>query len=173
MSFLIKKCPWLILLITFLLSGCGFHLQDKTEVPKQFKTMSLYSLEPYSALVRDVKYALKINGVNLVDATDDVSVPSLRLMQYEISRNTVSVYQDGKAAEYQLILDVDAQVVIAGKDIYPIKVKIFRSFFDNPAAALAKDTEQNLIKNEMYSQAAEQLIRKLKAVNVTDQKSTQ
>ena len=63
---------------------------------------------------------------------------------------------------------IQAQVVIAGEQIHPITVRIFRTFFDNPAAALAKTVEQNLIEDEMYKQAAKDIIRKLKAVDAAN-----
>jgi len=62
-------------------------------------------------------------------------------------------------------------VIIAGDDVYPITIKIFRTFFDNPETALAKNTEQNLIEQEMYRESATQLIRKLRSINIIDHKN--
>ncbi|MDF7667297.1 LPS assembly lipoprotein LptE [Orbaceae bacterium ESL0727] len=157
-----------LLAISTLLIGCGFHLQYDTEVPPQFKTMSYISYDPYGQLSRNIKEILSDNKVNLLNNDTSGKYPSLRLVKSKLTRDTISIYQDGKAAEYQLVLTVEAQVVIAGKDIYPINVRIFRTFFDNPATALAKTTEQSLIEQEMYKQAAKQLIGKLKTIRTTN-----
>ncbi|GAA5104814.1 LPS assembly lipoprotein LptE [Orbus sasakiae] len=166
-----KKLLCLFALMSVLLSGCGFHLQNDTEIPKQFQTMTLYSYDPYGQLSREIKKVLSNNKVHVVESDIDRNYPSLHVLDSRISKDTISIYQDGKSAEYQLILTVNAQVIIAGNDIYPITIKVFRTFFDNPATALAKSTEQNLIEREMYAESAKQLIGKLKSINAVDKKS--
>lgn len=169
-----KKQICLLIIAIFMLTGCGFKLQGTAEIPEQFKLMHLQSNNPYGLLSREIKTALQLNGVKLVARSEKDnnknSYPSLHILSSSITRDTISVYQDGKSAEYQIILTVNAQVIIAGKDIYPITTKIFRTFFDNPATALAKTTEETLIENEMYKQAANQIISKLRTVNAVDEK---
>lgn len=163
-----KKYLALLMLLTISLTGCGFHLQHETEVPARFKTLSYISGDPYGRLSRDIKELLRDNGVILADPNNAANYPSLRIVGDSLNRSTISIYQDGKAAEYQLVLTIQAQVVIPGEQIHPINASVFRTFFDNPAEALAKTVEQNLIEDEMYKQAAKQIIGKLKSVDTAN-----
>ena len=160
-----KKYLASFMLLTISLTGCGFHLQHDTEVPARFKKMSYMSYDPYGRLSRDIKELLRDNHVTLTNNESSQNFPVLKVIRDSLDRSTISIYKDGKAAEYQLVLTVETQVIIEKEKIYPINVRVFRTFFDNPSAALAKTTEQDLIEDEMYMEAAKQIIRKLKSVN--------
>ncbi|MCC3702294.1 LPS assembly lipoprotein LptE [Rouxiella badensis] len=156
--------------IVLVTSGCGFHLRGTTNVPSDLKTITLNSYDPYGPLTREIRSQLKLSDVTVVEPTvsNKKSLPELRIVGATESQATASIFQDGKTAEYQKEMTVRAQVLMPGKDIYPISVTVFRSFFDNPLAALAKDAEQDIIDKEMREQAAQQLIRKLLTVHASE-----
>ena len=181
--------------LAVLTAGCGFHLRGNTSVPTEFQKITFDTSDPYGPLSRSIREQLRLSGITIVDPKADDSkttgsasstsivdnsataakaadgsdkLPSLRIVGGGESKETVSIFKDGKTAEYQMVLSVNAQVLVRGHDLYPLTVRVYRSFFDNPLTALAKDAEQDMIRQEMRDQAAQQLVRKLLSVHAAE-----
>ena len=154
-----------ITLVLFVLSGCGFNLQGTTQVPTELKILILDSYDPYGPLTRSIEKKLRQSGIKLEKNLSRTDIPSLRIVNYSQTKDAVTIFRDGKTAEHQLILTLNAQLLIPEKVSYPISVTVHRSFFDNPLTALAKDAEQDIIISEMQEEAAQRIVRQLLVVN--------
>lgn len=154
-------------------AGCGFNLRGTTQVPVELQKLLLESSDPYGPLTRAVRQQLRLSNVTIVEDPMRKDLPTLRIIGSNENQTTVSIFQNGVTAEYQLVLHVNAQVLIPGHDIYPLRVNVFRSFFDNPLTALAKDAEAEVLRQEMRDQAAQQLVRQLLAVHAAEMKRAQ
>ncbi|WP_235667862.1 LPS assembly lipoprotein LptE [Candidatus Williamhamiltonella defendens] len=158
-SFVSLLFAWMIGSMILTTIGCGFHLREITEVPKEFQTIILNSSEPYGHLAQCIRQELHLNRVIILDDSQRTDLPTLKIVGSSQRTNTVSIFQDGVKAENQLSLTISAEILIPGSGIYPIQVTVFRSFLDNPLMTLPKEAENEILTKEMMKQAAKKLIR--------------
>ncbi|VFP86087.1 LPS assembly lipoprotein LptE [Candidatus Erwinia haradaeae] len=155
------------------INGCGYHPYHATEIPFEMKTLTLDTEDPYGPLAMTLYEALQLHGIHVIKRErKNIKRASIRLQKEEISRNTLSIFSDGKTSEYSIIMTIFIQVIIPNKGIYPITSTISRSFFDHPYAPLAKDTEQSIIINDMRMQAVENLIHQFSQTYYTTNRTT-
>ncbi|MGV3001415.1 LPS-assembly lipoprotein LptE [Vibrio sp. E150_018] len=150
--------------LAMMTSACGFHFRGSYLLPEEVSTISVTSFDSYSQITRDVKNQLRLNGVDVV--SPGANITNLHLVSETANDDsdngrTLSLYQNSRAAEYELSYRVSYQVSVPGYDKKTFNVNITRSYLDNPLAALAKSVERDLIVEEMREQAAEQILRQM------------
>ncbi|WP_395479796.1 LPS assembly lipoprotein LptE [Candidatus Curculioniphilus buchneri] len=155
--------------VLMVISGCGFHLKDAMDyqVENNQKIIVLNSYDPYGPLTRAVRMACRLHNIAIADPTEIKSetVSSVHIINALENQVSTSIFQDGTIAEYQIILNVQAQICKPGKNAHSINVKIYRSCFNNFLTALNKNLDIDSIRQAMYQKAAQQLVRKILTIH--------
>lgn len=152
----------LVVLLTSMLTACGFQLRGEYTVPEELHQLSLTSFDKYGTLTRYVQAELDINNIALVPPSSEIS--NVHLRSENIEERTLSLYQNARAAEKELTYTASYHVTVPEFGSHHFTATITRSYLDNPLTALAKSVEREMIEDEMRKIAATQIIRQMARV---------
>lgn len=143
----------------FVLSGCGFHLKKASSLPDNLKTLTLKGDDEKSSLFLNLKKELKASNVELTPSAKNVA--QLYLRKESIERQTLSLFQNGQVAEYELAYGVSYVVKRPGEKAIEKRFELYRNYQDDPDHALAKAKELELLISEIRKQASSRIVREL------------
>lgn len=150
-----------IVLMTVLLSACGFHLRGTLVGVKDAK---IFVEAPASeeSLLLTVQESVEQADMTLTE-TADLAEVVLSIRNATITRRTQTVSQFGRAQDYELILTVEFRLGALAElaDQEPRRVDARREYnFDN-ADLLGKAEEEALLVREMQREVAARLMRQV------------
>lgn len=168
---------WRILFVALLLtslSSCGFHLRGDYLLSDELQTLYVSSSDVHGELTRLVKQHLARNQVTILKRSS-ATAPELRIMSDKLDRRTLSVFQNGQVAEYELIYAVHYQLRFSSKDNSKdiseqreepqnFRFELYRDYQDDPNLALAKSRELSLLLSEMRQSAADKILRDMAGI---------
>ncbi|TMP19308.1 LPS assembly lipoprotein LptE [Pseudoalteromonas sp. S2893] len=158
-SFNTLKNTLALVLMCFVLSGCGFHLKKASSLPDNLKTLTLKGDDEKSSLFLNLKKELKASNVELTPSAKNVA--QLYLRKESIERQTLSLFQNGQVAEYELAYGVSYVVKRPGEKAIEKRFELYRNYQDDPDHALAKAKELELLISEIRKQASSRIVREL------------
>lgn len=145
-------------LIASLMAACGWHLRGTD-------TSSLQANSIYLSGHNSETYRLVNQQLQRKSALAALNSASLRLIlgREEIKRRTVSEGGGGLAQEYELTYTLNYRVEDGqGKLLRPnTTVRLLRSYNFNRNSITASDREEAIIRRELQSAAARQILRQL------------
>ena len=158
-SFNTIKNTLALVLMCFVLSSCGFHLKKASSLPDNLKTLTLKGDDEKSSLFLNLKKELKASNVELTPSAKNVA--QLYLRKESIERQTLSLFQNGQVAEYELAYGVSYVVKRPGEKVIEKRFELYRNYQDDPDHALAKAKELELLISEIRKQASGRIVREL------------
>ena len=155
-----------VIIFTSLLSACGFHLRGDYLLSDELQTLYVSSSDVHGELTRLVKQHLARNQVKVLKYKKE-QTPELRIISDKLDRRTLSVFQNGQVAEYELIYAVHYQLLFDTKEGKAFEAprdftfELNRDYQDDPNFALAKSRELSLLLSELRKSAADKILRDL------------
>ncbi len=158
-SFRLMRQSLLSVIVMITLSACGFQLRDNYQLPATLQQMQLQSVSSLQ-LEASLRQRLLTAGIQLSDqAAADVA--QLRVLSDQLERRTLSLFESGQVAEYELLYRVNYQVIRNGELIIEDTIEVARDYQDDPNFALAKTREREMLVAEMRDDAARHLVRQM------------
>lgn len=152
--------------LSLLNAGCGYTLRESAELPLALKTMQLETRDGNSEMARALRRSLTNSGVTLIDETKD-GVFILGLGREQDSEKVLSLNSNARAGEYELRMRISFQLVSSEEDfiIPPEILSLRKVYLADPNNAVAKQEEAELIKEEMRTELANQVLRRLESLD--------
>ena len=160
-----KKLPYGFAgaLLCLLLGACGFHLRGQVQLPPGVEPIYISGETPSDPLLLEVHNLLIASGISLASSAADARY-KLVITQHRQERNTASLGEGARAAEYQLIesarfalLDPRGKVALG-----PNRLVERRIMPNDPNSVASTGEEEQLLRREMQRNLAAKITRRLR-----------
>ena len=154
----------IVLALLFTLNGCGFQLrgtQAATAMPEDWQKMNLVTGNPNSEFSREVEARFSANGIQWVDRSEADYV--LKLGPERFSQRNLSLNAQARAAELELTMRSNFVVLSpTGEEVMPdTEATVIKQMENDPRNVVGKAEEIQLLKREMRTELAQQILRRI------------
>ena len=154
----------LAFLLVAALSGCGFHLRSALVLPTDLGPVAVTARDPYSPLADSLARALENAGAVPADAQAE-GATKLEILSEKWADLPISVDTQGRAQEYSLRYAVVFRLRKADDSmIVPQQaVELSRDYIAPPADSIGRNSERELLVNEMRRDMSAAILRRIDA----------
>lgn len=152
----------------FALAACGFQLRGMMD----FGFKKVYMQQSSSVLTKELRRALRSSGVEIVQTPEEAEM-LLEIMEERTEKNILSLSGGGKVREYELFYRVTYRWREASSELWgPAQsIEQRRDYSYDDTQTLAKEGEEARLYNDMRSDAAREIMRRLNAVGASKPKA--
>ncbi|MGM0905814.1 MAG: LPS assembly lipoprotein LptE [Pseudomonadota bacterium] len=147
----------LILVLIATLNGCGFQLRGNYQLPETLQSVSLKS-QVSKELNEHMQQRFAHSGIKLSDESQSITV---HLTSDKLERRTLSLFESGQVAEYELLYQVNYQLIQNQRLLLERTVEVARDYQDDPNFVLAKTREREMLVDEMRAEASRLILRQI------------
>ena len=155
-----------LLTLALILSGCGFHLRDQSDLPPELTKLYVGTKLNDPFLTNGIQQALLKSKVTLADNLTAAPY-SIEILQSQLSRQFINLSSNAQTRSYELTLRVQYQLQDhSGKALLPPQTVVSqRPWLYNFNQVQGSASEGDTIIQEMYPDIGKQIVERLEAVN--------
>jgi LPS-assembly lipoprotein len=151
----------LCVLTVISLSSCGFRLRGSVELPPEVRRVYVATADELTPFAVELREALSRNGATLAPAAGAADAV-VRVRSDRTGRRVLSVSARNTPEEFEVFYVVDYSIDRGGQEVVPSQVlELTRSFSFDEADLLAKDREEDILREAMARDIAGLIVRRL------------
>ncbi len=155
---------FLLLFLSLFLSGCGFKMRGKAQLPPEMSHTRLIIDDEYSIFARRVQALLEQAGVEFVST--EKATARLEIPQSKVVTEVLTIGDNARVREYRISHTVKFRVVGKdGKDIIPLQtIRQTREISFDEQQILSVSREQEYVKQDLANTLSRLLVSRLEVV---------
>ncbi len=158
-SELVRGLSWP--LVAILLSSCGFHLQGAVDLPVEVRRVYVVTADELTPFAVELREALTRNGATLAPAAGAADA-IVRVRNDRTGRRVLSVSSRNTPVEFEVFYVVAYSIDRGQEEVVPSQtLELTRSFSFDEADLLAKDREEDILREAMARDLAGLVVRRL------------
>lgn len=146
------------------LAGCGFHLQGATALPEGNRDVFLASPDELTPFAVELRGAIERSGGRIAATSSEADLV-VRIRGDRSGRRVLSVSARNTPQEYEVFYNVEYTVDRAGQQIVELQpLELVRNMSFDETQVLAKDREEELLRDAMARDLAILVVRRLETL---------
>ena len=150
--------------VILLFHACGFHLAGEGSFSEEVSNTHVQASSSSKELIRLLEKNLVTNKINVVKSEEATAL--LNILSEETERVVLTLDSDGKAREYELLLNITFEVKTPNNStlLKPQTISLNRDFVFDKSDLLGANEEEQDLYNEMRNDAAKLIVYRLQTI---------
>lgn len=146
------------------LTGCGWRLQGTARLPETMAVTYVETSDRYTDFNRALRAGLRASGARLADRAGEATA-IVKIIEDASGQYVRSVSARNTPEEYEVFYTIEYSVATQdGELIPPQELTLTRDYSYDEAAVLAKQREQNILREALARDLAAQVLRRLSSL---------
>ena len=159
---MLRRAAWSIVLsLALLASGCGFRLQGTAPLPEGVNRVHVVTRDQLSAFSIELARGLERAGAQRAASVGEADAV-IRVRTDKTGRRVLSVSARNTPQEFEIFYTIEYSIDVGGAEVVPAqKLELTRNFSFDESQLLAKDLEEEILRDAMARDLADLVLRRL------------